>query len=414
MNDNAIAMPDFGIITGEAKEKNAETTEPQKAETPASSETNQEESKENLPLCPVCGKPLIRKELEDLTIWVHEDESECQLKYQSIEAIRQKETELEEEKKEKAAKLKKEKEEQEKLNRMIQEAKEKAASKKAEKEKEKPQIIPQAMEAALETNRLYKEDREKLNLLSALLPRIEGIEAALSILTQGNESDPAEEPSEENAKKGENDLDTIKAKIINVEGTTYENKNIIGKLLKKAETNQTTADEILNKMKELEQLKEDVAFQRIIWEFTNAPLTQADIGNRINRAIEPYDPYYPVRQELTTINNCIDKMIGTQKLLEKRLQDTKIGKENCPPEILEELITICRRFFNVWPSQSNFDRSTGKYNQPPKSPEEIEEERKKKQEKQKQTEKEAQEKENQKIENALNGRSEENNDIEYT
>lgn len=413
MND-AIDMPDFDIITGEAKEKPAETTEPQETDAPASSKTDQETQEENLPLCPVCGKPLIRKELEDLTIWVHEDESECQLKYQSIEAIRQKETELEEEKKEKAAKLKKEKEEQEKLNRMIQEAKEKAASKKAEKEKEKPQIIPQAMEAALETNRLYKEDREKLNLLSALLPRIEGIEAALSILTQGNESAPAEEPSEESAKKEEIDLDTIKAKIINVEGTAYENKNIIGKLLKKAETNQTTADEILNKMKELEQLKEDVAFQRIIWEFTNAPLTQDDIGNRLSRAAVNYAPYYPVRQELTIINNCIDKMIGTQKLLEKRLQDTKTGKENCPPEILEELITICRRFFNVWPSQSNFDRSTGKYNQPPKSPEEIEEERKKKQEEQKQTEKEAREKENQKIENALNGRSEENNDIEYT
>lgn len=408
-------MPDFGIITGEAKEKPAETTEPQETDASASSETDQETQEENRPLCPVCGKPLVRKELsEDLTIWVHEDESECQLKYQSIEAIRQKETELEEEKKEKAAKLKKEKEEQEKLNRMIQEAKEKAASKKAEKEKEKPQIIPQAMEAALETNRLYKEDREKLNLLSALLPRIEGIEAALSILTQGNESAPAEEPSEENAKKEDIDLDTIKAKIINVEGTAYENKKIIENLLKKAETNQTTADEILNKMKELEQLKEDVAFQRIIWEFTNAPLTQDDIGNRINRAAVNYDPYYPVRQELTIINNCIDKIIGTQKLLEKRLQDTKTGKENCPPEILEELITICRRFFNVWPSQSNFDRSTGKYNQPPKSPEEIEEERKKKQEEQKQTEKEAREKENQKIENALNGRSEENNDIEYT
>lgn len=314
----------------ETKEKDLQETvkKEEKAEEETKPSAKRETSEENsqsteTPVCPLCGQPLNKVTIGDLTVYKHPDGDRCQALFASLEEI----------------------ESMKKKRLLIQKAQEKEA------EARKKKSIEDALVESVSVNKRINQKLEQFNsfqqwVKEKLAPSIEELKK--------NQENSGQEAVANFLKQNESLNQSIKAKL----ETVNTNLERINKGIEYQDNQEMAADEIA---KTMQKMNKEITGINIAWKYTITPVTRELVADKLRDAGED-QPYHCVYEELTMLNNILENIRDFQRLintkLAKALQDSHTDPEDL--KIYQEVSAMGRQLFNFWPLKLEIQRPTGK------------------------------------------------------
>lgn len=289
----------------------------------------QEQTNSSAPICPLCGKPLKWMEVGDNGFWNHDDGDLCKAVFTSLEEI----------------------EDTRKKQNLLRKAKE--AQKKEQQKKD-------AEAAIINLNKSYEALQNKLTQQETLLNQIQNL-----MTTQQIELNT--KLDELKALKKQTDIYRLVMEIEKVLNDTKDAITSIDTDFKKQtqaiQDNDKNTTTLIKQTNELQALAKKLDDLQITWKFTIKPITRQMIAEYITNAQEPYQKYYCVRNELTTVNNLINGILYIMKQTGIRLEAaemrTATNEQKATIPQLREILSLERRLFNAWPTTIKYERENG-------------------------------------------------------